>query len=214
MKIISVNIGKARSIRADGNPKKTGIYKLPVDGPLEVGSEGLPGDDICATQYHGGPDQAIYIYGQGDYDWWARELGREMTPGLFGENLTVTELESAGCHVGDRFIIGDVVLEITSPRIPCATFAAKMEDSTFIKRFRHAERPGVYCRVIRPGTIEAGNEVLLERTTAPTVSIREFFRDYYEPELTERAVRRFLDAPISIRARSYKVAQLDKIQKA
>jgi MOSC domain-containing protein YiiM len=213
MRIISVNIGKARSIRADGNSKTTGIFKLPVDAPLIAGTEGLPGDDICSTEHHGGPDQAIYIYGQADYDWWARELGREMTPGLFGENVTVTELESTRCNVGDRLVIGDVVLEVTSPRIPCATFAAKMEDTKFIKRFRHAERPGFYCRVIRPGPIKAGDEVRYEPTTTPTVSILEIFRDYYEPELTETAIRRFLDAPIAIRARAHKERQLDEILK-
>jgi MOSC domain-containing protein YiiM len=212
MKISSVNIGKARSIRADGSPRKTGIFKLAVDGPVIIGAAGLPGDDICATQHHGGPDQAVYIYGQTDYDWWAQELGREMTPGLFGENLTVTELESSRFSVGDRLTIGGVVLEITAPRIPCATFAAKMGDTRFVKRFRQAERPGFYCRVVEGGPVEAGDGIQYNPISGPTVTVLELFRDYYEPDLTESAIRRFLDAPIAIRARAHKQRQLDSLR--
>lgn len=211
MKVLGVNIGKARPIRTDEDSRMTGIFKTSVEGPVVIESSGFPGDDICATQHHGGPDQAVYVYGQPDYDWWAAQLGRELPPGMFGENLTVTDLESAQCNVGDRLIIGDVILEITAPRIPCSTFATKMEDTRFIKKFRHAERPGFYCRVIKSGSIRAGNEIAYESTTRPTVSVLDMFRDYYEPELTETAIRRFLDAPIAARSRAHKQRQLDAL---
>ncbi len=76
------------------------------------------------------------------------ELGTELAPGTFGENLTVGGLESMDYNIGDRFHIGTVVLEVTAPRILASRWQ-RMGDPTFVKRFRYAERPGLYCRVIQ-----------------------------------------------------------------
>ena len=102
---------------------------------------GLESDTICDTENHGGVDQAVYVYGVPDYDWWAEALAKPLQPGTFGENLTVSDLESAGLQVGDRLEVGTVVLEVTSPRVPCVTLAARMEDPTFVKRFRAGGAP-------------------------------------------------------------------------
>ncbi len=119
---------------------------------------GLEGDSIVDKKNHGGRDQAVYIYGGADYAWWSRarpDLDHGYQPGTFGENLTISDLESAEYAVGDRLQIGEVVLEVTAPRIPCVTLAARMGDPQFIKAFMAAERPGLYCRVIVEG-IRAG----------------------------------------------------------
>ena len=118
MKLISINIGQERSILNAKASGKTGIYKLPVTSPVPVTSNGLPGDVVCDTKHHGGPDQAIYIYGTADYRWWSGALGQELTSGTFGENLTISELESASLRVGDLLQIGAVRLQVTSPRMP------------------------------------------------------------------------------------------------
>jgi len=212
MEVLSVNVGRATAVQVRRATVQTGIFKRSVhDFPVWVARDGLAGDTICSHQHHGGPDQAVYVYGQPDYEWWSRELGRELTPGMFGENLTVSEFESAACHVGDRFEIGALVLEATAPRIPCGTFSARMEDPQFVQRFRAAERPGVYCRVLNEGMAEAGAKVRFEACNRETVSIIEVFRDFYEPELSEDAIRRFLAAPIAARVRSYKESQLRKL---
>jgi len=136
-----------------------------------------------------------------DYEWWSRELGKEIPPGTFGENLTISELESAQFYVGDALHIGDVILQVTAPRIPCGTFAARMDDPQWIQRFRHAERPGLYCRVIREGIVKAGDSVTLERYTNETISIPDMFRDYYDQNKSEETLHRHLNAPIAIRVR-------------
>ena len=157
MKVTSVNIGRPERIA--GYKRKTGIVKRPAQEAVEIGPLGLAGDAVLDTKNHGGPDQAVYIYGQPDYDFWAGELGRDLPPGLFGENLTIDGLESRKMLIGDRLRIGDVVLEVTSPRIPCNTFAARMGDPMWVKRFFAVNRPGVYMRVIETGTVTAGMEV-------------------------------------------------------
>ena len=142
MHILSINIGSARTIGNANVSGQTGIYKLPVAGPVQVTADGLADDAIVDTRNHGGPDQAVYVYGGADYAWWAAELGRELAPGTFGENLTISDLESAPLAIGDRLHIGGVILEVTAPRIPCWKLAQRMGDPGFVKRFRAAERPG------------------------------------------------------------------------
>jgi MOSC domain-containing protein YiiM len=201
MQLISVNIGQERTQQNGNRLETTGIYKLPTQVFSQVSSLGLKGDFVCDTKHHGGPDQAVYIYGMADYAWWSQELGREIVPGTFGENLTVSELASAQFNIGDRLQIGPVILEVTAPRIPCGTLAARMDDPKFVKRYRQAGRPGLYCRVIQEGLLRVGDEVSVEPYKGETLSIAEMFHDYYEKDKNEATLRHHLNAPIAIRSR-------------
>jgi MOSC domain-containing protein YiiM len=211
MKLVSVNIGKARAIKNGKASGKTGIYKFPVEVPLPVRVAGLPGDTICDTENHGGVDQALYLYGIPDYEWWAGELGRDLAPGTFGENLTISDFASARFSIGDRFQIGSAILEVTAPRIPCLTLNVRMADPAFGRRFRAAERPGLYCRVIQEGQIQVGDRVHREPYRGATVTAIEMFRDFYEPRLSEVQLRRYLAAPIAIRDRVDKAEKLAQL---
>jgi MOSC domain-containing protein YiiM len=211
MKLISVNIGQERSLQSDKRLETTGIFKIPSNQSVQVTELGLVGDFICDVKNHGGPDQAVYVYGGADYAWWSAELGHEILPGTFGENLTISDLESAVFSVGDRLIIGPVTLEVTSPRIPCATLAARMSDPKFVKRFRQSERPGLYCRVIQTGSLQVGLDVSLQKYQGETVSVLEMFRDYYEKDKNELLLRRQLNAPVAIRARNDLEQDLQKL---
>lgn len=200
MKLLSVNVGTEKSLQNKERVEITGIHKIPVQGGVQITALGIPGDFIGSPKHHGGTDQALYIYGEADYQWWQRELGKRLDPGIFGENLTIDGVESAAVHVGDLLYIGDVVLQVTAPRIPCGTFASHMQDPQWVKKFRAAERPGFYCRVLQTGSIAAGNEVRLEKFAGETISIVEVYRDHYEKR-GEDLLRRQLQAPISVRLR-------------
>jgi len=203
MHILSVNVGQRTPIANAKASGITGIYKTPAAEPARVTALGLAGDFIADTEHHGGVDQAVYVYGTDDYDWWAAELGRPLAPGTFGENLTVAGLASGELAVGDRLRLGEVVLEVTAPRIPCVTLAARMGDPAFVKRFRAAERPGAYCRVLREGPVAAGEAVTLEPYAGPRLGLPESFRDFYTKAWDEAKLRRHLAAPIDIRSRAY-----------
>lgn len=194
MQIISVNTAKVEPIATKTG--RTGIFKRPQAGPVDVTADGLAGDAIVDTDHHGGIDQAVYVYGQLDYDWWTSELGRAVEPGTFGENVTLSGLASADVGIGDRLVAGDVVMEVTSPRIPCLTFAARMDDSGFPKRFTKARRPGWYCRVIAPGALQAGTEVAHVRYDGDRVTLLEMFDAYGKRDLDKDLVHRFLAAPV------------------
>ena len=211
MQILSVNVGEERSIQNARSFGRSGIFKTPVAGPVRVAYGGLVEDTISDTENHGGVDQAVYLYGALDYEWWSQELGRDLPPGTFGENLTVSGLESAGSRIGDRLCMGSAVLEVTAPRIPCVTLAARMEDPSFVERFRGAERPGLYCRVIREGEVQATDAVSYEPYQGETVGVIEVCRDFFDPDPSEENIRRHLAAPIAVRARAEKKRQLEKL---
>jgi MOSC domain-containing protein YiiM len=201
MKLISINIGQRRTQQNGLKLETTGIYKTSVGESAQITTLGIQEDFIASKKHHGGPDQAIYVYGQTDYDWWSAEIGRELTAGTFGDNLTISELESATFNIGDRLHIGSVILEVTAPRIPCKTFARRMEDPYFVKKFRHAERPGLYCRVIQEGNVQTGDDVRIEKYQNETISVLQMYRDFYKRHKSEETLRRHLNAPIAIRAR-------------
>ena len=103
-RIESVNVGTPRGMEGYEGP--TGIFKEPAAGPVQLGGEGLAGDYVADAEHHGGPDQAVYLYFSDDYAWWAEELGRALSPGTFGDNLTLSRLASADLAVGDRLVDG------------------------------------------------------------------------------------------------------------
>jgi MOSC domain-containing protein YiiM len=211
MHLISVNLGQERQVPKAKGFEVTGIFKLPVSTAVQVTTEGIPGDVVCDKKHHAGPDQAVYVYGAPDYDFWSQALGTEITPGTFGENLTIAGLESARFNIGDRLSVGEVVLEVTAPRIPCGTLARRMGDPEFVKKFRAAERPGLYCRVLREGQVRAGDVVTYQPFSGDTISLIEAYRDFYEPELNEAAIQHILAAPVAIRLRAEKEEQLRKL---
>lgn len=201
MYLLGINIGQKQIQIRRGRVEETGIYKSPVTKSVKVTHLGLEKDVIVSKRHHGGPDQAVYVYGAADYEWWSEQLRKVLAPGTFGENLTISELQSAQFHIGDYLHLKEVTLQVTAPRIPCNTFATRMNDPQWVKKFRAAERPGLYCRVIKEGNVSAGEVVSVERYQGETLSLLEMFRDYYDRDKSEEAIRRHLNAPIAIRAR-------------
>lgn len=154
-----MNVGSLRPLVVSGREVLTGIFKEPVEGPVGVGELGLEGDVQADRRVHGGEDQAVYAYAIEDVEWWEAELGRELGPGFFGENLTLRGVDVNGLSPGDRLTAGEVTLEVTKPRQPCQKMATKAGDPKFVKRFARAGRPGMYFRVVEPGAVAAGDPV-------------------------------------------------------
>ncbi|GAA5139786.1 MOSC domain-containing protein [Pseudonocardia adelaidensis] len=159
-RIESVNVAVVRSdIETRAPDGRTGIDKRPVDGPVLLDTEGVQGDTICHTEHHGGPDQAVYAYAVEDLAFWAAELGQAVRPGGVGENLTVSGVDCTGALLGERWQVGEAVLQVRSTRIPCRVFAAFRGVPDLVKRFIAAGRPGAYLAVERPGPVRAGDTV-------------------------------------------------------
>ncbi|MFD1214558.1 MOSC domain-containing protein, partial [Arthrobacter sp. GCM10027362] len=145
---------------AGGPVGVTAIDKRPAAGPVQVTGLGLHADVQADRKHHGGEPKALYAYAEEDARWWADELGREIPPGLFGENLRTAGVDVNGALIGERWRIGaEVVVEATSARIPCGTFARHMGEDRWVRRFTAAGRPGAYLRVLAAGRIQAGDAV-------------------------------------------------------
>jgi MOSC domain-containing protein YiiM len=199
--LVSVNLAVVRT-NPFKNAPRTGIDKQPTLDPVEIrapGSRehgrgsGLVGDFIGDRRSHGGDDQAVYAYAIEDYSWWDAQLGTTLTPGAFGENLTISGLDVNASLVGERWTVGESVeLQVTDPRIPCATFRGWMNRPGWLKTFTAALRPGPYLRVTKPGTVCAGDPVEVSWQPDHDVTMTVLFRALTtEPEL----IPRILEAP-------------------
>ena len=206
--VLSVNVGVVRP-NAQGDVRVTGIDKRPVTegvmvrepGPRGVGGSGVVGDAICDLRHHGGSDQAVYAYAREDLDFWEQELGRPLRCGSFGENLTTSELDVTAALVGERWQVGEgCILEVTSPRIPCRTFAGWLAEQRWVRRFTEQRRPGAYLRVISPGTVRAGDVIRVVARPAHDVSIGFMFRSMTtEKHLFAQLVEAGDALPLSLR---------------
>ncbi len=158
-RVVSVNVGGVQTVEWHGRAVTTGIWKSPVAGRVAVRGVNLDGDDQADRRVHGGPDKAVYVYSVEDYAWWARELGRELEVGTFGENLTVEGVELAALVIGTRWLVGSTELEVAQPRQPCFKLGIRMGDAGFVDHFDEAARYGAYFRIIREGDVGAGDEI-------------------------------------------------------
>jgi MOSC domain-containing protein YiiM len=159
--VASVNVVHELVPDTRGDLDVTAIDKRAVDGRVRVGRLGLEGDDQHDKRHHGGVEQAVYAYAREDAVSWAAELGYDVAPGRFGENLTTTALDVTGAVLGERWAVGDdgLLLEVTSPRVPCVTFQGWMDEPHWVKRFTDRGAPGAYLRVVETGTVGVGDSI-------------------------------------------------------
>lgn len=187
-RLVSLNVGGSEPNPAKNSGMTTGIGKRPVDHPVTVRRpgpkttglhSGVVGDFIGDTKHHGGDDQAVYAYSVEDYAWWSAELGRELAPGLFGENLTTEGLDLYNAVIGERWQVGDeVILETTFGRIPCSTFQHRMAEPRWIKRFAASNRTGAYLRIVQEGAIAPDARIEVVSRPDHGLTIAEAFDVY------------------------------------
>ncbi|MEE4490941.1 MOSC domain-containing protein [Streptomyces sp. BE230] len=186
MTVLTVNTGRPVAVDYTDSPGGvTGIDKHPAEGLVRVcdpgpegtGGSGLAGDAVCDLRHHGGSHQAVYAFAREELDAWERELGRPLPNGCFGENLTTGGVKVSGALIGERWRIGgELVLEVTSGRIPCRTFAGHVGEERWVKRFTQAAVPGAYFRVITPGSIRAGDPIEIVHRPDHEVTVELQFR--------------------------------------
>ena len=177
--IVSVNVGRIRTVENRGEHITTGIFKESIAGRVQLRGVNLDGDDQADRGVHGGPDRAAYAYASEDYGWWSTELGRRCEPGTFGENLTTRGVDVSGALIGERWRVGSAVVQVTSPRVPCYKLAMKMGDPKFVRRFAAALRPGAYLSIVEEGGIAAGDGVQIVHRPAHALTIAEMTRIYF-----------------------------------
>lgn len=179
MRLESVQVGHTRSYGTPGaenpleRPWTSAIRKEPVSGQVWAGREGLSGDQQYDRKGHGGPDRALLMYSADHYPRWREEWGRkDVGPGGFGENLTVSGLNEDFSCIGDVYRIGEVRVEVSSPRAPCSNLSRRHGIPDLVKTIIQNHRSGWYLRVLQEGWLEAGMEVKLADRPFPQWTIR------------------------------------------
>lgn len=213
MKIVSLNVGLPREVTWHGMNVVTGIFKQPVEGRIALRKLNLDGDRQADLSVHGGKDKAVYCYPLSHYEFWKRELpGRDLPPGMFGENFTIdfpvsdVPLEDS-IHIGDRFSVGSAEVIVTQPRLPCYKLGVKFQMDDMVKRFLASRRTGFYLAVTREGEVGAGGpdqrdelEPIArsqqdEETATPISEITRLYVAKHYSEADARSIQRALRVP-------------------
>jgi ferredoxin-NADP reductase/MOSC domain-containing protein YiiM len=195
-KLVSVNVGLPKNVEWNGRTVYTGSWKAPVAGPQLVRQLNIDGDGQGDLGGHGGENRAVLVYQLASYDHWATVLGRDdLTPGAFGENLTVDGLPDDEVCIGDRYRIGDVVLEVTQPRVTCYRVGMRIGEPRMAALLVSHHRPGFYCRVLTEGEVAAGQDVVKIADGPHRVSVAEIDALLYLPGHPRDALQRAVDIP-------------------
>jgi MOSC domain-containing protein YiiM len=193
VRLLSVNVGTPVRLRTPkGREVRTAIWKQPVEGRVAVRGVNVDGDRQADLRVHGGPDKAVYAYASEDTASWEQELGRELGPGAFGENLTTEGVDVTNAVIGERWAIGTTVLEVCQPRLPCFKLGLRFDDPKMVRRFGEARRPGAYLRIVSEGELGAGDPIDVGARPAHGVTIALVSEAILHDETL---LPRLLDAP-------------------
>ncbi len=180
MKISSVNIGNPQTIIWRGKEVQTGIYKQPVNHSIYLGSEDVKNDHVIDRRYHGGLDKACYLFSENHYHFWKdRYSNLEWNWGMFGENLTINDLDETKLMIGDVFKVGEAIIQITQPRQPCFKLGVKFGTQKMIKEFVESGHSGAYVRVIKSGNVQKEDELILMEKAEESIAISDIFNLLY-----------------------------------
>ncbi|BBM03618.1 MOSC domain-containing protein [Microbulbifer sp. GL-2] len=183
MKIVSVNVSRKKVVEYKGEPVSTGIFKKPVKGKVFVGKGNLEGDEQADLKHHGGIDMAVYAFASDHYNYWQQTLYKSHLPyGTFGENLTVSGLIEDKVFIGDQFLIGDCLLEVSQPRIPCFKLNMALDNDNTVKLFKDYFNTGVYFRVLEEGYIGQEKKLSKVAEVPGSVSVNSMFRALFDKE--------------------------------
>ena len=191
MKLLSVNVSQPKEVSYNGKRIKTGIFKEPVSGRTMMRRLNLDGDGQGDLTVHGGIHKAVYVYPMEHYDYWKHELGRDdLTYGQFGENLTVEGLLEETVHIGDVFRVGEALVEVSQPRVPCFKLGIKMGNPQIVKPFLASERVGFYVRVLEEGKVGAGDTIDRTKVGEGRMTVKEIVHlRHFDNANTEDAER-------------------------
>jgi len=192
MKLISVNVGLPREVSWHGKSVLTSIWKVPVNGSVQVSTLNVEGDRQADLTVHGGADKAVYLYPGEHYPYWRHQLpGSELPWGAFGENFTTEGLSEADVNIGDRFRIGSAEFLVTQPRMPCFKLGIRFGRPEILKHFLQSGRTGFYLSVVREGEVAAGDSIHLVARDGNAVTVADivnlYTADSENQELLHRA---------------------------
>lgn len=169
------------------NGKRSAIGKHPVTGPVAIGHLGLAGDLQVNKRYHGGPEMAVHLYPLAHHAWWRGVIGDHPLlndAGAFGGNLAMEALDETQVRIGERFQLGTALIEVSQPRMPCATIEQRFERTGMVAAILASGRCGWHFRVIEEGAAQAGDSLIRVAGSGTPVTVRDAFLAIANPAAT------------------------------
>lgn len=203
MIVRSVNVSLAKQVSYKNKRLSTGIFKQPVSGAVALNKHHFAGDEQVDKVNHGGEHKAVYGFAADHYAFWQDRLGLDaLSFGQFGENLTIEGLDERRLAIGDRLQVGETVLEITQPRVPCFKLGLAFQREDMPRLFVAHAATGIYFRVIKTGTVTAGDSVSVLAAHPQQLTVQRLFRAYFDKTLPEEEKLPVLRQALSIDALS------------
>lgn len=190
MKIVSTNIAKPQFVTINGEQQRTGIFKKPTNLPIYLDKDEVKGDEISNRKVHGGIYKACYLFSANNYPYWKNLYPHlDWHYGMLGENLTVKGLDENQMYVGDIYKVGKSLIQVTQPREPCTTFAAKMGSLDILQQFVAHGKPGTYVKVLQLGEVAVGDTLELVEKSKYPVSVADFFKVLFDKEKNQKHLK-------------------------
>ena len=195
-RLVSVNVGMPKNVEWHDKSVYTGIWKNPVEGPVMVRRLNIDGDGQGDLAGHGGEQRAVMVYQTESYEFWKTYLGRkDLQPGHFGENFTVTGLADDEVCIGDRYRIGDAEFEVTQPRVTCFRVGVRLNEPEMPSLLVSQHRPGFYFRVITEGRVRAGDDIVRTSRGRHELSVADVDALLYLPNRNIEQLRKIVEVP-------------------
>jgi ferredoxin-NADP reductase/MOSC domain-containing protein YiiM len=195
-RLLSVNVGLPSDVTWNGKTVRTAVWKSSVTGRRMVRKLDIDGDAQADLAGHGGEQRAVFVYQMDFYYHWERFLGRsDFIFGQFGENFTVEGLPDSEVCIGDRYRIGDAILEVTQPRVTCFRVGIRMNEPRMPALLVEHHRPGFYFRVLQEGEVGAGDEIVKITDGPERITVADVDALLYLPGHSSAQLQRALQVP-------------------
>jgi MOSC domain-containing protein YiiM len=151
-----------------------GVPKLAIPQG-DLGPLGIVGDEHAHWQIHGGPCQAILLISSETIAALSA-LGYPLYAGALGENITTVGIDRSQWRAGQRWRLGQAIIEFTSVRGPCAllnVYGPGIQKAIYDAQVQRGDpssprwaMSGLYASVVQSGVICPGDPIsLLDQMT-------------------------------------------------
>ncbi|MDC6367742.1 MULTISPECIES: MOSC domain-containing protein [Flavobacteriaceae] len=180
MEVISTNIAIPKNVQWNGKNIITGIFKYPVPEPIVLESESVAKDTIADRKVHGGIYKACYLFSSNYYPYWKEKYpDLDWNWGMFGENLTIKNLDESKLRIGNIYRLGTSLVQISQPREPCFKLGIRFGTQDILKEFIDHGYPGTYVKVLEIGEVKTGDRMVLVEESENSLTTRQFYQLLY-----------------------------------
>ncbi|MBP3963354.1 MOSC domain-containing protein [Paenibacillus lignilyticus] len=191
--VISINTGLPETVKFGKKDISTGINKSPIGTqPVYLSRTGLNGDGQGDLVFHGGADKAVCVYSAEHFPYWEGRWQREVLPGAFGENFTVSALTEHEVCIGDIWSVGETVVQVSQPRQPCYKLGMKHQLPELAHEVQLNGFTGFYLRVLAEGHVRQGEKLLLTESHPAAITIAEANRVMHIDKQDKAGIRSLL----------------------